>query len=183
MNNYSIPYIDQMKHSPVYNYVVPGLTSWLIGEPSKHGCVRMFECERAQQENVVPHSHKFDFQCLVLKGTVLNRLWTSCDENEGDEYAEITMEVGDKLGTYAEIRESRGFWRYHDFLYSTGEWYSMKSNEVHSIFFGQGSKVLFFEGPRVDNNFLALEPVVNGKVIKTFEVKNWMFETSKIERV
>lgn len=59
--------IERMKHSPVRNYAgVPGLTSWRIGGESPKGCVRLFECERDHYEHIVPHSHRYGFECRVL---------------------------------------------------------------------------------------------------------------------
>ena len=37
-----IDLLKKMRHSPVRNYAVPGLTSWLVGEPGPNGCVRNF---------------------------------------------------------------------------------------------------------------------------------------------
>ena len=61
--NFSIEALLRMKHSPVRNYAIPGLTSSLIGSPSPNGTVRIFECSREHQEPIIPHSHRFSFQC------------------------------------------------------------------------------------------------------------------------
>lgn len=71
----SVDHILSLTHSHVHNYVIPGLTSSLIGEQSPHGSVRVFQCLRDHQEVITPHSHRFDLTCIVLRGSVMNRIW------------------------------------------------------------------------------------------------------------
>jgi hypothetical protein len=52
----------------------------------------------------------------------------------------------------------------------------MKDNGIHSISFSRDAVVLFIESASTKNKSSILEPVVNGKVIPTFEVKEWMFK-------
>jgi hypothetical protein len=73
--NFNIEMLLAMAHSPLRNYAIPGLTSSLIGQKSGTGCIRLFENSRDHQENITPHSHRFDFQCWVLAGHVVNRVW------------------------------------------------------------------------------------------------------------
>ncbi len=80
-----IDFIKNMMHSPIHNYIVPGLTSWLIGNPSEFGKVRVFTCERNHKEAIVPHSHRYDFQCYVANGNVTNHIWYD-DPKNGDEF-------------------------------------------------------------------------------------------------
>ena len=38
---------DKLKHSPIYNYILPGLTSWVLKPAGDgHGMIRMFEASR-----------------------------------------------------------------------------------------------------------------------------------------
>ncbi len=42
-----VKFLDAMKHSPIGNYGgIPGVTSWLVGQPSDQGLVRLMECSR-----------------------------------------------------------------------------------------------------------------------------------------
>jgi len=179
--NFSIKQLLAMAHSPVRNYVVPGLTSWLIGQPSEHGTVRLFQSEREHQESMTPHSHRFDFQCWVLEGSVRNRLWTTgwYDERNTDQYRRSVLHYEGAMGKYrSEPLDVKG-WAYEEKTFGAGECYSMKAHEIHSIYFSRGCRVLFFEGPTVNGHSQVLEPWVNGEVIPTMEVKPWMFQRSE----
>lgn len=46
--DFNVEMLLAMRHSPRHNYVVPGLTSWLIGQPAPTGTVRLFESHRKQ---------------------------------------------------------------------------------------------------------------------------------------
>jgi hypothetical protein len=164
----------KMRHSPVRNYVVPGLTSWLIGAPSEHGCVRLFESEREHMEVVIPHSHRFDFQCWVLRGTVRNRVWNR-SYGGGDLFMVSTHTKG-RMGAYSVQEVGRDRYDYVDTVYAQDEWYSMTHDEIHSIWFWRGARVLFFEGPQVVDYTKILEPIANNVRVQTFKVEPWMFE-------
>ena len=90
--------IKKMGHNEVDNYVLPGLTSSLIGGFG-HGKVRLFSAERETREWVIPHSHRFDFGCLVLHGEVENILF---ERGAGQVYAETTIRhrPNSPFGTY-----------------------------------------------------------------------------------
>lgn len=163
-----------MAHSPIQNYVVPGLTSWLIGSPGVKGTVRMFECSRNQQEAITPHSHRFDFQCLVLEGRVRNRVWY--ENSNGDEYGRTQLRYGGGVGKYSYGTREVGYYLYDEDVYLSGETYAMRAEEIHSIYFEKGTRVLFFEGPTVADTSIILEPFVDGEVIPTFKVESWMFQ-------
>lgn len=166
-----------MRHSPVRNYAIPGLTSWLITEPTDKGCVRMFECERTHVEPIVPHSHRFDFTAFVLQGQVTNRIWT--EDVDGDPYLVSRLpKQGPKPGEYAVAAAGntvRAF-SFKDFAYGAGESYVMESHEIHSIYFTKGTTVLMIEGPDLSDSSLVLEPMVNGQRIPLFQVEPWMFK-------
>jgi hypothetical protein len=176
--NFSIEALLRMKHSPVKNYVIPGLTSSLIGNPSSAGTIRLFECSRDHQESITPHSHRFSFQCWVLRGSVRNRIWTELEypDTDGDQFCASSLEYSGEFGKYEKKDEHLGRWRYEDALYRAGECYSMRSDEVHSIFFSRGAIILFFEGPTESNKSVILEPYVDGAVVPTFKVEPWMFK-------
>lgn len=170
-----LKFIETMKHSPVSNYGgIPGVTSWLIGEPGKHGLVRLMECSRDHQEPITPHSHRFDFHCMVLAGSVRNLIWL--ESVRGDEFRSTTLRYGGEVGKYE--RETGGVkrWAICTKNYQAGDEYGMKSNEVHSIFFAKGTSVLFFEGPQVSDSSIILEPFVDGEALPTFKVEPWMFK-------
>ena len=165
-----------MRHSPVRNYVVPGLTSWLIGNPSPAGTMRLFECSRDHQENITPHSHRFDFQCWVLAGAVRNRVWRESHFGEGDLFLCSSLNYDGGIGEYRRQAGGVSRYVYTDTVYEVDQWYSMKADEIHSINFARGTEVLFFEGPTTTNESEMLEPFVDGVAVPTFEVKPWMFK-------
>lgn len=171
-----IGFIEGMKHSPAHNYVIPGLTSWLIGTPSKHGCVRMFTMSRTHEEPIVAHSHRFDFRCLVLRGMVRNHVWNYTQSGFGDQYEISRVAYKGTLGEHEKTPVARDFFRREITTYAAGEEYGMKAEEFHSIFFDRGTAVLFFEGPNRLDYSQVLEPVVDGKVIPLFRTEEWMFK-------
>jgi len=181
-----IDLLKKIRHSPVRNYAVPGLTSWLIGEPGPNGCVRMFESERAHVEPIIPHSHRFDFHCTVLAGQVTNRLWTArplADTGyalaDGEDlYLKVPQKfVGAPHKYELHMHEGkRVAARMATTIYSQGKTYQMKAAEMHSIYFGRGAIVLFFEGPQVSDTSDILLPIANGEVVNTFKTEPWMFQ-------
>jgi len=172
-----IDLIRSMQRSRVGNYVIPGLSSSLIGGEG-HGLVRMFTQSRSHEEPITPHSHRFDFQCLVLSGHVLNRVWIP--DEKGDEYQCTTLE---HQGSFGDQTRKAGWkigrWSYVQTQYKEGQLYSMKAEQIHSIYFSKGAEVLFFEGPSKGMFSSTLEPVVDGEVIPTFKVEPWMFRKQK----
>ena len=170
-------FLDCMKHSPVRNYGgIPGLTSWLIGEPGPRGLVRLMECSRDHFEPIVPHSHRFDFECRVLRGKVRNIIWEP-DAN-GDEYEATTLKYAGAPGCYEKTQGGRTRWSYRTETFHEDHTYSMTADEVHSIFFARGTVVLFFEAAPTTDTSIILQPVVDGGMVPTFKVEPWMFDRS-----
>lgn len=176
--NFNVKALVSMAHSPVRNYAIPGLTSWLIGEPSKHGTVRMFECSREHQEPITPHSHRFDFQCWVLAGSVRNRVWYSTYPHDpaGDFYQQSRLHYEGGIGKYTVHPMGPAKWCYSDRTYAEGQCYAMEAREIHSIYFARGTRVLFFEGPQESDTSVILEPWVDGETVPTLTVEPWMFK-------
>ena len=174
MNTNSIlELLQAMKHQTVRNYVLPGLSSSLIGT-GQHGKIRLFESERYTFEHITPHSHRFDFQCLVLRGTVLNLVFSEAED--GDLYACGHLKVTTGMGGYKFSRDiERKFYKIDGKSYVAGESYGMRYNEIHSIKFSKAA-VLFFEGPELTDQTVVLEPVSDGLVIPTFKTEDWMFK-------
>jgi hypothetical protein len=170
-----ISFVERMQHSPAHNYVIPGLTSWLIGAPHPvHGCVRLFTMSRHHEEPIIPHSHRFDFRCLVLRGKVHNHIWYR-DSTHGDvfEVSDVTYEG--ELGKHQRIVKERYRFSKSVRTYAEGEEYGMRAEEFHSIYFERGTSVLFFEGPNRLDLSQVLEPVVDNETIPLFRTEPWMF--------
>lgn len=170
-------FTSSISHSKVSNYVIPGLSSSLIGNPSESGVVRLFECSRNHQENITAHSHRFDFKCLVLKGSVRNVIWT--ESTEGDEYAVSSLLYKGEIGSYSKVISRVAKFKPVCTDYNQGDIYSMKYHQIHSIMFTKGTSVLFFEGEPKSESSVILEPYVNGKIIPTMKVEPWMFQKEK----
>tara|TARA_R110002096_G_scaffold92501_2_gene209107 strand:+ start:303 stop:830 length:528 start_codon:yes stop_codon:yes gene_type:complete len=163
--------IQQMQTSKVSNYVIAGLDSYLL----ENGNVRVFKNSRNHQDQITPHSHRFDFACLVLQGHVVNKIWSECSELEGDFFESSKLTYSGEIGVHSKSRDGRCWYKSTSKKYSVGEVYSMKAEELHSIDFGKDSVVLFFEGAQELNESYIIEPVVNGVVIPTYEKKSYMF--------
>jgi hypothetical protein len=179
--NVDIDFLMAMRHSPIRNYVVPGITSWLIGaHHATNGCVRMLQCSRNQIESVAPHDHRFSFHAIVLAGRVTNRLWVP-DGPGGDLYQSTTLQptgVSSATGPryLKHATADVGGWRFQDTDYEAGQSYGMAAHEVHSITFRRGTTLLIFEGRQEKTCSMILEPVVDGMVKSSFHVEPWMFE-------
>jgi len=164
-----------MAHAPIRNYAIPGLTSWLIAPRSEKGCIRLFTMEREHEEAIVPHSHRFDFQCYVLEGWVTNTIWTP--GNEGDLYHSTILHYAGEPGAYTVEDGCSTTFSKKSTRYYTGDRYDMAQDDIHTINFSRGAKVLFFEGPQITDSSLVLQPVVEGYgVVPTFKVQAWMFK-------
>ena len=133
--------------------------------------MRLFECTHSNPVPITPHSHRFDFTCVVLEGTVHNLVWQESDRGSLYELAE---QIG-KLGNYELLPMKQANYACVEHIYHKGDVYSMRSEEIHSIFFSKGAKVLFIEGPERSEKSLVLQPVVNGRVIPTLKTEDWMF--------
>lgn len=177
--------ILRMGHSLLGNYVLPGLTSLKIGglsDTRDFGTVRMFCMSREHLENITPHSHRYDFACMVLRGTVVNHVWRRVNLGEpgdpGDMYAQRQIDYGGRPGAYRDTNHPLQVdkWTYESTVYDAGEWYRMTHDQIHHITFDRDATVLFFQGPDVTNTTSVLLPFVNGgEVIETMKVQPWMF--------
>lgn len=168
---------SRMRHSGIGNYIVPGLSSYLVGG-EKHGKIRLFDATRGTREFITPHSHRFDFASLVLQGQVINTLYTP--NSTGEYWCQSRIDQvcgGDGIRKYSHTRENTpSLWMSVSSTYREGEVYSMAHSEIHGILFSKGALVLFFEGPQVTPTGRMLEPWVNGKCVPTFKTEPWMFE-------
>lgn len=161
------------KRDKVSNYVIPGLSSYLLIDNGKKGKVRLFECSRNHQEPITPHSHRFSFTCCVIKGKVINRTWFR--HYSGDQYMQSILDYNE-MGSYEKSQDESNDWQFRDEIYNKGDCYSMKASDIHSIYFSKGTQVLFFEGGEETDESVILEPFIDDEIIPTFEVKSWMFK-------
>lgn len=165
-----IDIIGQMKSDTLHNYVVAGLDSSLLN----NGLVRYFECGREHQDQITPHSHRFDFACLVLAGEVENHIWSKT-HSKGDDFMKSELEYFGVVGSHTKKEIEVGRYSRKTHKYSAGDIYGMTANEIHSITFSRGAKVLFFQGREKSNTSVIIEPYVNNQVINTYERKDYMF--------
>lgn len=181
MNDKHLEHILSMLNSRIGNYVIPGLSSSLVGGEGR-GMVRMFECSRDHEESITAHSHRFDLLCIVLRGKVWNTTWTKANSNdeEADEYHAVSLDYLGDVGEYRRVGREVSCWKWQTHQYKQGDEYFMKADEVHSICFSRGAKVLCFEGPTVSDKSIALLPYVDGETIDTMTVQPWMFKKEKV---
>ncbi len=90
---------DKLKHSPIQNYILPGLTSWVLKPAGDgHGMIRMFESSRETQEFITPHTHRYGLHCEVLAGWVENTTWKNSElvgaSNNSDEWMLCSLKYG-----------------------------------------------------------------------------------------
>lgn len=170
--------ILSMRSKSLKNYIIPGLTSSLIGG-EQAGCVRLFECGREHEETITPHSHRFDFRALVLRGTVTNHIWESKILSNGDPYQCTRLIYLGAPGQYEKEPIEVSRWTKSSIKYSAGHWYGMTHDQVHSIQFSRNAIVLFFEGPEVARESVILEPWVDGETIPTLRTEPWMFQPAQ----
>lgn len=166
--------VENMKTSRVSNYVIAGLDSYLVGKDK--GNVRLFKNSRNHQDQITPHNHRFDFSCVVLQGTVTNHVWEECTSEEGDLFQITKLKYAGEIGTHTTHPEGTGYYKRVSEVHRTGEIYSMKAEEIHSITFSRGAIVLFFEDVQHTDESIVLEPIVDGEVIPTYEKKEYMFK-------
>lgn len=162
--------IESMKSDKVSNYVIAGLDSYLLG----NGKVRVFKNSRDHQDQITPHSHRYDFTCLVLTGSVQNHIWEK--SASGDEFTISKLRYKGAIGEHEKVKVETERFIKTTRLYKEGQTYSMTHEEIHSITFSKGAIVLFFEGPEnTESESVILEPLINGQTISTYEKKSFMF--------
>lgn len=169
-----------MRHNRLSNYIVPGLTSHLIGGSDPVGRVRLFSADRATRDVITPHSHRFDFTCLVLAGDVRNTIYRQSMSKGNEDWCLSTIDQvcgADGLREFVHKRDDAptSYWR-DIAAYAKGDVYSMTSDEIHSIEFSKGAHVLFFEGPQQRTRSEMIEPWVEGQCVPTFKTEPWMFQ-------
>lgn len=168
--------ISRMGHSKLSNYIVPGLESYLLGGGGDNGIVRFFHSTRDHHEVITPHSHRYNFTCLVIEGEVWNTSWFP--DVDGDQYSLVKITPAGKVGEFNKSAMSVAKYKSKTSRYQRGYSYSMYKNDIHSIMFTKGAKVLFFEEPTSQEYSYILQPFVGGKTVNTFRVEDWMYESN-----
>lgn len=166
------------KEASLANYIVPGLTSTLLAETYGGGMVRLFNMEREQEVAIVPHDHRYSFNCFVLAGQVMQRIF-SVDLHATENNATHAVVEYDPVA-HQVVYGQRRWARAHaiDNAFVKGQWYSMKAHEFHQITFRRGTRVLFIEGPKEQDVSHCLLPFSNGRICDTFMWREWMMEKS-----
>jgi hypothetical protein len=136
----------------------------------------MFTMSRHHEEPILPHSHRFDFRCLVLRGAVHNHIWRRTSEHRGDSYMVSNVTYEGELGLHHREDAEEAHFAKGVASFKAGEEYSMRAEEFHSIYFERGTEVLFFEGPNRLELSQILEPIVMGERIPLFRTDEWMFK-------
>lgn len=171
--------LSGMLNNRLDNYIVAGLSSQLVGG-GDYGKVRLFHADRDTRDAITPHSHRFDFACLVLRGVSINTLYQETKERCDVPWCKSTVDQVcglDGLRQYTHTRDNEPtYWRTATTRYVAGDVYYMRSQEIHSIQFARDSAVIFFEGPQVTPTGVMIEPWINGKCVPTFKTEPWMFE-------
>lgn len=171
---------DKLKHSPIHNYILPGLTSWMLKAGDEdNGAVRMFESSRETQEFTTPHSHRYGLHCEVLEGWVENTIWTgSTTFGSGqiaDEWMMCRLKYGGEPGKYDMTHQGMCRFQYSTTRHQKGSSYSMKHTDIHSIRFSRGAVVIITETRHRTDTTQILLPMAYDKPVPTFQVQPWMY--------
>lgn len=169
-----IDQLDQMKGRGVNNYIIHGLKSHLIDR----GTVRVFSATRHPGPfgGITPHSHRYDFACLVLRGHVINTTWEQTDDEDADMYRVSLLKYDAAPGQYGQQSEQyTGRMKPEAVRHVAGEAYGQDADTIHSIKFSKDAVVLFLEGPQKRESSLIIQPVVDGELIETLRTEPWMF--------
>ena len=165
---------NKVKRDPLYNYCMPGLTSWLITDPSDSGCFRLLEATREIKEWITPHNHRFDLRSTVLAGAVENIVYTP--HSQGDKWAMSDLNYNGNAGSYSQSSCKILTYETTARRHEAGDTYTMLDHVIHRITFEKGAIVLISEGPKKRELSQILQPYVNHQVLDTFSVPPWMFE-------
>lgn len=169
MNNLDLCALELLEHTPLNNYILAGLSSNLLGSTT-----RIFKNTRESIGMITPHSHRFDFQCLVLRGSVTNTLFLPSED--GDDYQVTATKYLGSPGHYEDLKTCRAMYLPESQKYSAGDWYGMTSDQIHTISFSRDAVVLFIEGKQKTDRSVYIEPHVNGETIPTMKTESWMFQ-------
>lgn len=162
-----------------HNYIVPGLMSHRLGLHM----VRVFENTRKQEFFITPHNHRFPLMCTVLRGHVVNTLYTAVNVPE-----KLPAHIRQSFDTYGVFNydhregginspclKKAPFARKSE-LHRTGATYVMAAEEFHSISFSEDAVVLFLEGENSPGKSQVLLPVGSeGAYCNTAVTLPWMF--------
>ena len=171
---------DKLKYSPIYNYILPGLTSWVLKPAGDgHGMIRMFEASRETQEFITPHSHRYGLHCEVLAGWVENTLWKTSEflgASANDEWMLCSLKYDGNPGEYTQTLGPISRYAKEIRRYATGSSYDLNYSQIHSVRFSQGAVVVITETEQRTDTTQILLPVAYGKAVPTFKVEPWMYK-------
>ena len=163
------------------DYIVPGLRSTELARLAAGGMIRLFEMSHEQEFFVVPHDHRFGFNCYVLRGTAWNTIYhvreADCALDQATHAAAPYLRSSHSLDLRS-VRLMRC--ELETVPYGEGSWYSMEHSAFHTIEFTKDARVLFIEGPEEKSGpNSCLLPVVNGKIYNTFFWGAWMMREAE----
>lgn len=156
------------------NYVIPGLRSEAYVEELDTGAmIRTFEMLRDQEYFVTPHDHRYDFQCMVLEGKVVNTVYKlfECSELSAT-HAILPYDPALRVLDHEKAKLVRA--ESERRTYVNTDWYIMGHEEFHSIQFDKGTRILFLQEADKKTQSNCLLPYVDGKILDTFIWRDWM---------
>lgn len=172
---------DKLKHSPIHNYILPGLTSWMLKPAGDgHGMIRMFESSRETQEFITPHSHRYGLHCEVLAGWAENTLWRDSSlvgsMTSSDEWMLCSLKYNGSPGDYTQTVGPVRRYAKETRRYAVGSSYDLNHNQIHTIRFSRDAVVVITETVQQTDTTQILLPVAYGKAVPTFKVEPWMYK-------
>ena len=168
--------IEQSLHI-IEDYIIPGMTSYLLKRREDGSTVRLFVMTRSQMMFIAPHSHRFDLRSTVLEGRVLNTMWYPKTGAESDCFRVYSLEYKGKPGDYEKRPVGFGPVWPVGVQYWMGDSYFMTHSEIHNIWFARGSAVLIDESEPKSTESKILEPFNQERQQEypLFRTAPWMF--------
>lgn len=163
------------------NYILPGLTSYKLADLEGGGMLRVFEMERDQETEVVPHNHRYAFGCYVVHGSVEHTIYgvSGCDRSTATHAAMQYNHVGKCIDSEsARFVQATFTTRSH----GPGDYYALGPTTFHRVRFSRGTVVLFVEGPPDQQYSEVLVPYERGRICSSFVWGDWMMQPKEGER-
>ena len=171
--------MNSVRYNPIDNYILPGLTSYVLGRLGVDGpdheapMVRAFVSSRNTPEFVAPHSHVRDLFCHVIAGSVINTNYHEERTARGESW-DTYVQTGDFVSGYKHGFAGKRTFVSVSTVYEAGASYYLLADVIHSIRFSRGAVVLIMEGKKKRQSVTVLQP----PGVQNFEAADWMFKSN-----
>jgi hypothetical protein len=163
----------------INNYIIPGLRSTLlVDRTTSGGRVRRFDMLREQEYFIVPHDHRYNFDCFVLDGGVTHYTYDlEKAQKENATHVIVPYDHADHAIDTEQPTWVKAYMCTESFR--AGDRYSLSHADFHSVRFSSGASVLFIEGAQQKPGSSCLLPYSDGRICNTFLWDDWMMTEGK----